>query len=281
MFQRALRIQAMLLCLHGPKPTLAYIRQAIVKPVVAVGYTQRMYSSSTAHDASVHDKEIVFVRHGKTEMNEKTEEISFFSPDFVDVGLWDTRLSKTGLIKAKEVHHNLLENGHEEFDFNKVETLYASPLTRALHTAEIVFNHKKSVLSCDVPKKAHPLLRERLYMSSEVGRPKTVLETEFPHWDFAHVPEDEWWYTHDDTDPYVEWRPPGTFNLCKGEPSEVFRQRMGDLRQWLLSRPEKCLAVVAHWGTLKALTGLSFENCELKVCRASDILPEPLVDKYL
>jgi hypothetical protein len=34
---------------------------------------------------------------------------------------------------------------------------------------------------------------------------------------------------------------------------------------------------VAHWGVLKALTGREFENCEVRVVRMSEFLPEPYV----
>jgi hypothetical protein len=76
--------------------------------------------------------------------------------------------------------------------------------------------------------------------------------------------------------PYVEWRPEGRY-CCEGEPKEVFARRMATLREYLRQRPERHLAVVAHWGVLKALTGREFENCEVRVVKMSEFLPEPLV----
>ena len=42
------------------------------------------------------------------------------------------------------------------------------------------------------------------------------------------------------------------------------RRAAPDLRRWLESRPERVIALVAHWGVLDALTQHDFENCELK-----------------
>lgn len=133
-------------------------------------------SSSSCNQASVFEadrrfKEILLVRHGITEMNEKLAETPWYSRDFVDAGLWDTRLSKRGLEGAQEAHQQLLQHGYKGFDFSRVQTLYASPLTRALQTAELLFaGSGTSLLPATVPKVAQPLLRERLYMSSDVGR---------------------------------------------------------------------------------------------------------------
>jgi hypothetical protein len=45
----------------------------------------------------------------------------------------------------------------------------------------------------------------------------------------------------------------------------LFKERVGELRRWLLARPESVIAVVAHWGLLHELTGgQDFENCEIR-----------------
>lgn len=62
-----------------------------------------------------------------------------------------------------------------------------------------------------------------------------------------------WWYTSNDR--------PGTLEQ---EPEEVFLSRVHQLRDWILQREESCLAIVAHWGVLQALTNESFTNCELQ-----------------
>eukprot|EP00601_Ochromonadales_sp_CCMP2298_P031476 CAMPEP_0173332156 /NCGR_PEP_ID=MMETSP1144-20121109/4206_1 /TAXON_ID=483371 /ORGANISM="non described non described, Strain CCMP2298" /LENGTH=334 /DNA_ID=CAMNT_0014277029 /DNA_START=80 /DNA_END=1081 /DNA_ORIENTATION=+ len=265
------------------------------------------------------DKQIVFVRHGKTEMNERMDEMPWFHSKFLDAALWDTRLSQKGLSHSKEVHSQLANYGDVLYNLHQVQALLASPLTRTLQTAEIVFGHQRQLLPLGIPRISHPLLRERLYLSSDVGRSRSELSGDYPDWDFSALPEGSWWYTHPDalrrsfdayvsttrrvrrlkdgtvdgveidllrefvaevsagvtggvaqtgsdggpSDPYVEWRPAGQY-CTEGEPKEVFVQRMRELKAWLAGRPEDCIAVVAHWGVLKALTGREFQNCEVR-----------------
>ena len=54
--------------------------------------------------------------------------------------------------------------------------------------------------------------------------------------------------------------------------AEQFERRMEALSRALLARPERVLAVVAHWGVCCALTGRDFANCELFSCRGEDLL---------
>lgn len=277
-----------------------------------------------SHNIIHTEKTFVFIRHGLTEMNERLQVMPWYSDNFVDGALWDTRLTPTGIQQAKEQHEQLAARINANLPINDVEVLLASPLTRTLHTAELVFFDRKNLLP-EVPKVAHPLLRERLYLSSEVGRCSSELRQEYPDWDFSAVtPGQAWWYVHPESanratssgsnsvrsssgsnsgsscrhsslilpsihlqsaikarqlspggfDPYAEWRPRGVY-CCEGEPKPVFTQRVAQLREYLLSRPERCLAVVTHWGVLKALTGREFRNCEVQVVRAEELLTVP------
>ena len=313
---------------------------------------KRSYSAGVTAGS---EKQFIFVRHGTTEMNERLITMPWYSDKFVDAALWDTRLSSQGVQQAQEVHKHLITEGEAKFNLSQVQLLLASPLTRALHTAQLVFGHQEPLLPANVRRVSHPLLRERLYLSSEVGRAGNELQLEFPQWDFAAVPSDvPWWYTHptsanagcrmsaesakncsnsaaaevnDDIQSarstlrnsgsnvssiqesgsdssaahaannvskssyqqhhhqqqqlqfhqeYIEWRPAGRY-CCEGEPNEEFTARVLELRRWLLSRPERCIAVVTHWGVLKALTGVEFKNCEVKVVKASELLEVPVV----
>ena len=50
--------------------------------------------------------------------------------------------------------------------------------------------------------------------------------------------------------------------------TDGFKARVGQFKQYLLARPEACVAVVAHWGLLLELTGgWDFENCEVQSFR--------------
>jgi hypothetical protein len=44
------------------------------------------------------------------------------------------------------------------------------------------------------------------------------------------------------------------------------------VRDWLAARPERCIAVVSHWGCLYSMTGDHFGNCELRATRLSELL---------
>ena len=100
------------------------------------------------------------------------------------------------------------------------------------------------------------LARERVWLSSDVGRPRSSLAREFPHVCFADLPacESPWWH--------------GGHEAARGkvelEPSKVFEKRVAELREALLSRPERDVALVSHAGVLEVLTGGKvFGNCEL------------------
>jgi broad specificity phosphatase PhoE len=63
------------------------------------------------------------------------------------------------------------------------QLLVASPLRRALRTAELAFGAHSAL-----PRLVSPLCRERLYHSSDVGRAPAVVGAEFPAWCAAAPP---------------------------------------------------------------------------------------------
>jgi|LauGreDrversion2_5_1035112.scaffolds.fasta_scaffold121241_1 broad specificity phosphatase PhoE len=50
-------------------------------------------------------------------------------------------------------------------------------------------------------------------------------------------------------------------------PADAFKERVRKFKQYLLARPEACVAVVAHWGLIAELTGHDFDNCEVQSFR--------------
>lgn len=56
----------------------------------------------------------------------------------------------------------------------QTQLLVVSPLSRALHTATLAFGEQPGC-----PVHVEPLWRERLYLSSDVGRPPAQLAQEF------------------------------------------------------------------------------------------------------
>jgi broad specificity phosphatase PhoE len=225
------------------------------------------------------EKVFYFVRHGKTEANELLEDIIWGDHSFSEDPMWDTRLSTKGKHQAEAIHDIWSRDSRLVDEWKDVEIVLASPLTRTMQTTQFLFYNKVLLLPSVVQRIAHPILRERLFMTSDVGRYKHELIEDFPEWDLSHVPDnDEWWYTHDHEShpPYEEWRA-GTY-ICKGEPPHIFRQRLIEIKQFLLSRPEKRIIVVAHWGVFRGLTGADFKNCEIQKVYASDLLDEPFIE---
>jgi hypothetical protein len=41
--------------------------------------------------------------------------------------------------------------------------------------------------------------------------------------------------------------------------------------QWILSRPERTIVLLCHWGVLNALTGEDFANCEIRTFSEKDL----------
>lgn len=221
-------------------------------------------------------KEIILIRHGTTEMNERLSAQGWGSKNFKDACLWDTRLSSKGIEDAKMLNKRILSKDSNIGDFSRIECLVCSPLTRALQTAEIGL--AGDIFKSDILKIVHPLARERLYLSSDVGRSKTELQKDYSNWNYDFLDDTNWWYLHPKDEKYIEWRPPGIYP-CHGEIESYFKARMKKLREFLIARPEKVIAVVCHWGVIRSLTGRSLDNCEVLSWSSDSLLEEPYIDK--
>ena len=129
------------------------------------------------------------------------------------------------------------------------ELVVASPLTRALRTAELAFG------KFPIPRLVCPLASERVYHSSDVGRNPEDIAADFPAWGgLEALPPVWWWHPKADSGGSLD---PADFSL---EPEQQFLKRVDALRLWLAQRPERSIALVAHWGVLEACT-VSFKPC--------------------
>lgn len=184
-------------------------------------------------------KRVLLLRHGRTEMNDFLTRVAWDAPDFVDPMLFDTRLTEEGRAQARLAAHALRSR-------DDIELVVCSPLSRALATHELAFARN----GARVPMIVLPLAAERRFHASDLGRPRPQLEAEFPgaHIDWSLLPQDGTW---------------GYPALPAEEPEADFVQRMAELRAFLAARPERTIAVVAHWGVIHALTGKQAQNCEL------------------
>ena len=201
-------------------------------------------SSAAASKMDGDDRKILhLVRHGRTEMNEYLASNRWDASDFVDPLLYDTRLTKKGAAQAASLAPVT------RFLDPKPEVLIASPLHRAMTTADLAF------AGCEgIRKETCALMRERVFHASDVGRHPDAIEADFPDWCVKALREEHadangvWWYAGDGTGDHL-----GTAVSASGvaqEPVEDFERRMGELVRWIESRPERSIAMVAHWGCL-------------------------------
>jgi broad specificity phosphatase PhoE len=184
-----------------------------------------------------------------------------------------------------------------------MDLVVVSPLTRALQTLELsLYEHiiNRNDNRPNVPIVAMAAVAERLYLVSDLGKPRSELKSNYPFVDFdtafsincvtevdcsnekEHL--DTWHFcpTKQLEDRYTEWRPHGQGQLyaCVGEPSEHFDRRMSNFYYWLESREERCIAIVCHAGVIDWMTsGQQFSNCELRVQTFNSLRPRGLQDR--
>lgn len=239
---------------------------------------------SLALAASASSKELILIRHGVTNMNCYLRTCPYGTPGFVDPGDFDTRLTAEGVAQAEGLQPRL-QAAHAAAP---IELLISSPLTRALQTATAALG--PTLADC-VRQEASPLIAERRWLSSDVGRaPGAGLATEFPKFgpSLEALP-DRWWWEGDEAMcaaaaeerrslqnagrllPWSQQRELEGVALPV-EPSSVFLERLERFRTELLQRRERRIAVVAHWGVLRSLLGVSLENCGVVECTTDELL---------
>lgn len=169
---------------------------------------------------------MILIRHGQSEFN------AIYGPTRRDPGIPDPRLTPTGRRQAEEAAAALAGRG--------IRRLLSSPYTRALETATII----AEVL--EIPICVEPLVRERYAFSCDIGRPPQHLAQRWPALDFAAL-DVRWW--------------------CAAEAEEseaALATRAMRFRHQQRATPDwRQLAVVTHWGFIRALTGIEPTNGEL------------------
>ena len=185
-------------------------------------------------------KTIYFVRHAEGIHNRDSREI----PDF------GTTLSLTEAYRDSPLTPRGIEQCAalaEEVRGLAVppEIVIVSPLRRAIHTAQLGFRPSASSSPPPPPFLATELARERISVHTcDWRRPRSEVAKEFPFVDLSEVAteEDEMWLHKEVT--------PAEYS------SDACRARAAELLHWLLARPERTLAVVAHWVFYTHLFGL-------------------------
>jgi len=287
-------------------------------------------------------KRVVFIRHGCTYMNEylSTPNCSFGCPNFTDIFpaelrdqyYLDSKLSPKGIQQAKSLAERLSTttaiakedkdddlttttikdsiNDYDDVDFSisDVDLFAVSPLTRAIQTYELGIVPALQSNNSSVPVIALPLATERLYLISDVGKPRSGLKQKYKNsgidFDTGSLSDnneqqqnilseeekgtttmkEKWWFdasdnkSNDDNDSesyYKEWRPNDDNQryACPGEPDEDFERRMRRLYQWISNRDESTIAIICHWGVIHWMLDADFQNCEYRIVNFNDIQP--------
>jgi broad specificity phosphatase PhoE len=179
--------------------------------------------------SAIFASEMLLVRHGQSEFN------AVYARTRVDPGIPDPKLTDEGRRQAADAAIELAAH--------RVTRVLASPYTRAIETAEIIAH------SLGVGISIEPLVRERAAFHCDIGTPRAALESRFPALDFAHL-DDPWWHDH----------------VALGcEESEAQIHDRGQLfrRQAALFPDRDTVAVVTHWGFIRAMTGIEAKNAEI------------------
>ena len=241
--------------------------------------------TTTTQTKEVYTKRLLCIRHAQSISNEYMSRPGnqWGEPTFQDDDtLLDSPLSTKGRQQVRSCLPKQLQKEFADF-LPHVQLVIVSPLTRCLQTFVwgvyetllLQQHHQEPVESSSEedskasvlpPILALPLLTERVYTISDTGRPIDMLQSEFPMVNFSYC-HDHWWYSksYPTTE---EWRPhgQGQWYAVPGEPKGHFEQRMIQLDQWIQSRPEQNILMVAHWAVLRHLTkGTEWNNAEGKL----------------
>jgi broad specificity phosphatase PhoE len=183
---------------------------------------------------------MILIRHGQTEFNR------VFSLTRRDPGIRDPHLTGDGRRQAAQAAHALSHHGRT------VRRLIASPYRRALETAAIIAAQRGWPIAIEAA------VAERFVYTCDIGSPPGELRALWPDLVFDHL-ADPWWPAEEESEAAI------------AERSHAFRLRM-------TAGPWHEVAVVTHWGFIRALTGLSVPNgavLRFDPTRA-DIAAEPL-----
>ena len=174
---------------------------------------------------------MLLIRHSQSEFNVS------FGRDRIDPGITDAPLTELGRRQAGDVAR--LAAGMRET--HPITRLVCSPYMRALQTAAII----GEIL--DLPIAVDPLVRELSAFACDIGTPRAHLLDRFPGHDFNRVTDEIWWHQHD-----LEGR----------ESEESLHARCLKFVQTMASRADWAeVAVITHWGVIRALTGQGVDNC--------------------
>lgn len=172
---------------------------------------------------------MLLIRHGQSEFN------AAFTLTRVDPGIPDPEITSIGRAQALAAAGQLAGRG--------ITRLIASPYTRTLQTAAIIAETLRLPIEIDAR------VRERAAFHCDIGSPPAMLARRFPDVDFAGL-DDPWWHDH--------------LALDRAETEAEVDARANAFRRDMTERPDwRTMAVVTHWGFMRALTGRQAQNGEV------------------
>lgn len=167
---------------------------------------------------------MIIVRHAESEWNR------YFGRLAIDPGIADPPLTPKGRLQAAEAAERLAGM--------KIARIIASPYRRTIETARIIGD----ILGLDIT--IEPLVRERCAFSCDQGTPPAELAADWPGIDFSML-EEVWWGGRIESQDAIEARGRAFLAASAGLPD---RDRV---------------AVVSHWGFIRAITGQSVGNAHI------------------
>ncbi|KAL7513536.1 hypothetical protein ACHAXN_012009 [Cyclotella atomus] len=181
-------------------------------------------------------KRIMVLRHGQAIHNPRAElarENGCSFEEFLQLmhedDAFDADLTALGEEQAKQA--GLI--GHVQDALQKVDMIVSSPLSRAIHTADLFHNTTSNSSPKRVAIEHFREINGKLLNAKR--RPRTELETIFPHWNFSHVPSTDATWT-EELEPHHECSERGYKGLL-----------------WIMQQNETNILLVAHGGLLKMM----------------------------
>jgi broad specificity phosphatase PhoE len=174
---------------------------------------------------------IHLIRHGQSTFN------AHYEATGRDPLHFDARLTETGLRQVAAAREALADRHYD--------LVIASPLTRAIQTAQGIFGTRAPIIIDAVH-------REWLNSSCDIGRSTADLALDFPMLDFAHL-DDPWWHVEG---------PVGELGFVR-EPEHALLNRVTAFKDMIAARTEARIAVIGHGDFFHRLVGRQMMNCEL------------------
>lgn len=194
-------------------------------------------------------KKIAFIRHGQSTAN------AAYDIYKRDTFIFDAELTPKGVSQVQDLKQNL-----SGLPF---ELIVVSPLRRAIQTTLIAFEEE---IKRGVPVIVHPLAREQMTASDDVGTYRHDLESLYPHLSFDMLPERDFWWYNDQPELRESMGDFCNRYIAQNgmmEPPNVAMARIKGFEKWLAERTEKMIAVVSHGTIIRKITGTDLRNAQL------------------